>query len=97
MAKTAANAATSSVHRAASLRLSDRGVEALGEPGIDLGQHRAGLVPPPLLGEQRAFKTVSAARQTRVRPARNPVFTDPTEDQPPSFPCVKRQLSIVSM
>ena len=40
---------------------------------------------------------VSENGLTRVRPAQKPVFTDPTEDQPPSFPCAKRQLSIVSI
>jgi hypothetical protein len=49
------------------------------------------------LDTRAAFKTVSAARQTRVRLTGKPVFTDPIEDQPPSFPCAKRQLSIASM
>jgi hypothetical protein len=44
-----------------------------------------------------AFKTVSAAR-----PYQGPLSTEvsvcaPTEGQPRSFPCAKRQLSIISM
>jgi excisionase family DNA binding protein len=41
-----------------------------------------------------AFNSVSVARHTRIRPAQKLMFTDPTEGQPPSFSCVKRQRSI---
>jgi hypothetical protein len=49
-----------------------------------------------LLDTRRLLRPSARIRQTKVRPARKPVFTDLIEAQPPSFPCAKRQLSIVS-
>jgi hypothetical protein len=48
-------------------------------------------------GYARGFKTVSVARSTKVRTAKKSLFAYPTEGQPPSFPCAKRQRSIISM
>ena len=50
-----------------------------------------------LLDTRRLLRPSARIRQTKVRPARKPVFTDLIEAQPPSFPCAKRQLSISSM